>query len=181
MITRKLVQAMGGRLEVWSQVGKGSRFQVHLPLGRRIRQPDTHTLALDLPSRWDSGQLHGVLYIEDDEVNVLLMEQLFTTQPDWHLECVTTGREGIAAAVRMRPQLILLDMNLPDMPGTQVLKHLKADPRTRDVPCVAVSADALPGAVRSALSMGFDDYWTKPLNLSSTVSKVKKMLRPQRA
>jgi CheY-like chemotaxis protein len=181
VITRKLVQAMGGRLDVWSQLGKGSRFQVHLPLRRRTRARDCHTLPLDLPSRQDSEQHYSVLYIEDDEVNVVLMEQLFATQPAWHLECATTGAAGIAAAVRSRPQLILLDMNLPDMPGMQVLKHLKADPRTRDLSCVAVSADAMPGAVRAALSAGFDDYWTKPLELSSVVGKVKRLLQPERA
>jgi CheY-like chemotaxis protein/two-component sensor histidine kinase len=177
VITRKLVQAMGGKLDVWSQLGKGSRFQVHLPLGKRVRQRETHTMPLDMPSRWDSGREYGVLYIEDDEVNVVLMEQLFSTQPDWQLDVAQSGAEGLAAAVRKRPRIILLDMNLPDMSGAEVLKHLKADPRTRDIPCIAVSADAMPTNVRRALASGFDDYWTKPLELSSVVGKVKKLLR----
>ena len=177
VITRKLVQAMGGKLDVWSQLGKGSRFQVHLPLGKRVRQRETHTMPLDMPSRWDSGREYGVLYIEDDEVNVVLMEQLFSTQPDWQLDVAQSGAEGLAAAVRKRPRIILLDMNLPDMSGAQVLKRLKADPRTRDIPCIAVSADAMPTNVRRALASGFDDYWTKPLELSQVVGKVKKLLR----
>ena len=179
VITRKLVEAMGGRLDVWSHVGKGSRFKVHLPLGRRVRQRDTQTLPLDLPSRWNSGTRYGVLYIEDDEVNVVLMEQLFATQPDWDLECAGSGVAGLTAALRSNPQLILLDMNLPDMSGTEVLRKLRGHPRTRGIPCVAVSADAMPGAVRRALSLGFDDYWTKPLELSSVVAKIKKLLREE--
>jgi signal transduction histidine kinase/CheY-like chemotaxis protein len=177
VITRNLVSAMGGRLDVWSQVNKGSRFQVRLPLGRRVRMRDTHTMQLDMPSRWNHGDHYSVVYIEDDEVNAVLMEQLFSTQPDWHLEVVDTGEAGIAAAVRQRPRVILLDMNLPDMPGSEVFRRLKADPRTRDIPCVAVSADALPDSMRRALALGFDDYWTKPLELTPVIGKLKRLLR----
>ncbi|HJV60429.1 MAG TPA: ATP-binding protein [Albitalea sp.] len=177
VITRKLVRAMGGELDVWSQVGRGSRFQMRLPLGRRMRTRDTQTIPLDLPSRWDDGQSYCVLYIEDDEVNVVLMQQLFSTQPDWQLVIASTGAEGLVAAVRCAPRVILLDMNLPDMSGTEVLKRLKNDPRTEDTPCIAVSADALPASVRRSLGLGFDDYWTKPLELGTVIGKLKRLLR----
>jgi CheY-like chemotaxis protein len=68
-------------------------------------------------------------------------------------------------------------MNLPDMSGIDVFKKLKADPRTSDIPCVAVSADAVPVHINRVHAMGFEDYWTKPLDLLATVSKLKRMLR----
>jgi len=107
----------------------------------------------------------------------VLMEQLFATQPDWRLQCATTGVEGLTAAVRQRPSVILLDMNLPDMSGIDVFRRLRADPRTSEIPCVAVSADALPTHIHRVHNLGFEDYWTKPLDLPATVDKLKRLLR----
>ena len=176
VITKRLVEAMGGRLNVWSQLGRGSRFKVELPLARGARDQGGYTQPLDFPSQWDTGREYSVLYIEDDEVNVVLMEQLFATQPDWRLECATTGVQGLTAAVRHRPHVILLDMNLPDMSGIDVFRRLRGDPRTSDIPCVAVSADALPAHVQRVHNLGFEDYWTKPLDLPATVQKLKRLL-----
>lgn len=177
VITKQLVEAMDGKLDVWSQLGKGSRFKIELPLARGSRATESRNLALEFPSQWDTGRAYSVLYIEDDEVNVVLMEQLFSTQPDWQLRCATTGVEGITAAVRQRPDVILLDMNLPDISGIEVFKKLRADPRTSDIPCVAVSADAVPLHINRVHAMGFEDYWTKPLDLPATISKLKRILR----
>jgi signal transduction histidine kinase len=177
VITKQLIEAMGGRLEVWSQVGKGSRFKIELPLARGSRDPTSNTLPLEFPSQWDTGKEYSVLYIEDDEVNVVLMEQLFSTQPEWRLQCAATGVEGLTAAVRRRPHVILLDMKLPDMQGIDVFRRLKDDPRTCDIPCVAVSADALPAHINRVHALGFEDYWTKPLDLPATIGKLKRLLR----
>ncbi len=177
VITKQLVEAMGGKLDVWSQLGKGSRFKIELPLARGSRAMSSKNLALEFPSQWDTGREYSVLYIEDDEVNVVLMEQLFSTQPDWRLRCATTGIEGLTAAVRQRPDVILLDMNLPDISGIDVFKKLKADSRTSDIPCVAVSADAVPLHINRVHALGFEDYWTKPLDLPATISKLKRILR----
>lgn len=176
VITRELVQAMGGRLEVWSEQGRGSRFRVHLPLARVSPEPTRPSVDAGMPSRWDTGERACVLYIEDDEVNALLMEQVFDTQPDWELVIESTGERGIATAMQRLPALIMLDMNLPDKSGSDILEALKAHPGTRDIPCVAVSADALPDHVQRALELGADAYWTKPLDLRKTVGMLKKLL-----
>ena len=155
----------------------GSRFAVQLPLATGEPDDPTTTLPLDLPSQWATGRQYNVLYIEDDEVNTILMEQVFRTQPEWTLITATTGADGIAAAVRQRPEIILLDLNLPDVPGLEVFRRLRNDPRTRHIPCVAVSADALPTHVRRTLSAGFEDYWAKPLELTTVIAKLKLLLR----
>ena len=177
VITKQLVETMGGRLVVRSKPGEGSRFAVLLPQARRSRGAGGDTLQLEFPSQWDTGRECSVLYIEDDEVNQVLMEQVFSTQPDWRLNRASSGTEGITAAVRQRPDVILLDINLPDMPGVEVFRRLKADPRTSQIPCVAVSADALPSQVSRLHALGFADYWTKPLDLPATIGKLKRLLR----
>ncbi len=175
VISRQLVEAMGGSLQVWSEVGVGSRFRIELARARGTRAKEGATLPIDMPSQWAQGELFRVLYVEDDDVNVMLVEQLFATQPDWSLGVATSGSSGIAEAIRQRPDLILLDLNLPDMDGREVLKRLRLDRRTRDIPVVAVSADAMPAHFRRSRSQGFEDYWTKPLNLSETVTKLKNL------
>jgi CheY-like chemotaxis protein len=176
VITKQLIGAMGGNLNVLSEVGKGSRFRVELPLAPGLRDTGTTSFPLDFPSMWDTGREYSVLYIEDDDVNVVLMEQLFASQPDWRLTCVSTGVDGITAAVQQHPDLILLDMNLPDMEGAEVFKRLQSDPRTRGIRCVAVSADAMPANIRRVHELGFQDYWTKPLDLPAVIAKLKRLL-----
>ena len=173
VISRQLVEAMGGTMQVWSEVGAGSRFKVTLPRARSTRAKEAETLQFDMPSQWSNGTEFSVLYIEDDEVNLVLMDQIFAPQPDWSLKVATTGSTGLTEAVRQRPDLILLDMNLPDMNGHEVLRRLRLERRTRGIPVVAVSADAMPASVRQSRALGFLDYWTKPLDLVATVSKLK--------
>ncbi len=173
VITRQLVSAMGGELHVWSEIGVGSGFRVTLPRARNRRAKCAETLPLDIPSRWFTGEHFNVLYIEDDEVNLVLMDQLFASQPEWDLRIAMSGSTGLMEAFRQRPHLILLDMNLPDIDGQEVFRRLRHDKRTCDIPVVAVSADAMPRSARRLRSQGFEDYWTKPLNLSSVVSKLK--------
>lgn len=173
VISRKLVEEMHGTLQVWSEIGVGSRFRVTLPRARSVRTEDFETLPLDMPSQWSTGEQFRVLYIEDDEVNVVLMDQLFATQPDWVLIVAMTGSAGITEAVRQLPDFILLDLGLPDMTGWEVQKRLKQDRRTRDIPVIAVSADAMAANQRRGRVLGFSDYWTKPLDLSVTIDKLK--------
>lgn len=173
VICRKLVEAMHGALQVWSEVGVGSRFRVTLPRARSVPAEACETLPIDIPSQWATGDLFRVLYVEDDEVNVVLMDQVFATQPDWTLSIATTGAAGLMEAIRQSPDFILLDLGLPDMTGWEVRKRLKLDRRTRDIPVIAVSADAMPANRRRARVSGFEDYWTKPLDLPATIEKLK--------
>lgn len=181
-ISRQLVEAMGGTLQVWSEVGVGSRFKIALSRARCARSKDSETIPIDMPSQWSTVDGFRVLYIEDDDVNVVLMDQLFATQPEWSLTVAMTGEAGLMEAVRQQPDFILLDMTLPDMTGWEVRKRLKLDRRTRGIPVIAVSADAMPENQRRSRSSGFADYWTKPLDLPTTIRKLKSlcaMVRPQ--
>jgi CheY-like chemotaxis protein len=90
---------------------------------------------------------------------------VFRTQPHWSLHLAEDGTRGLQMARKLTPDLLLVDLNLPDMNGLQVVQRLKADPRTARLRCVAFSADAMREQVDAALAAGFDDYWTKPLDL----------------
>ena len=173
VISRKLVEEMRGSLQVWSEVGVGSRFRVTLPRARNVRSGDCETLPLDMPCQWSTGDQFRILYIEDDDVNVVLVDQLFATQPEWQLSVAMTGAAGLAEAIRIQPDFILLDLGLPDITGWEVHKRLKLDRRTSDIPVIALSADAMPANQRRGRASGFTDYWTKPLDLPTTIDKLK--------
>lgn len=174
VITKKLLHAMGGEVQVRSRAGVGTRFEVTLPLAPAQMQRSTAAApAATVPTMRHGDVTRLVLYIEDDEVNTLLMEQVFLTQPAWEFMAVATGAAGLEAALQRGPTLILLDMHLPDLSGSEVLERLRADPRTRDIRCIAVSADALPEQIEHALAIGFDGYWTKPIDLGEVIGELE--------
>ncbi|MCV2354097.1 response regulator [Paucibacter sp. B2R-40] len=108
-----------------------------------------------------------LLYIEDNPVNVLVVEELLATRPQFTLLCEVDGTSGLARALSMQPDLILLDMQLPDFDGYEVIARLRLDPRTANIPCIALSANAMPEDVRRAKLAGFLAYWTKPIDFKA--------------
>ena len=169
---------MGGKIDVLSRPGRGSRFVLSLPLAKtgRPKPPDVRS-PVAVPSTWDNGVEQVVLYVEDDEVNTILMEQIFRSQPNWRLLTAATGPEGLEIALENELSLVLLDLNLPGLSGFEVMERLKADEQTRHLRCIALSADALPHQIQHALSMGFDDYWTKPIDVATVIGKLKDEFR----
>jgi signal transduction histidine kinase len=173
-IARKLLRAMGGDIDVLSQAGRGSRFAVSLPLarvesGRSTDQPCDPAQAL----LWSEGVEAVVLYVEHDDVSTALMQEIFAGQPAWRLLIAASGADALKLAQQVDVSLVLTDLNLPGMPGIDLRSRLKADPRTRQLRCIAFSADALPQQIERALAQGFDDYWTKPLDVEVLVAKLK--------
>ena len=119
-----------------------------------------------------------LLYIEDNEVNMMIVRELVRQRPDLDFEGAVDGASGLAAARRLQPALILLDMQLPDTDGHAVLQQLRADPVTAGIRCIALSANAMPEDIRTARAEGFDDYWTKPLDLSAFLRALEKLFGP---
>ncbi|MCV2369241.1 response regulator [Roseateles oligotrophus] len=111
-----------------------------------------------------------LLYIEDNPVNVLVVEELVATRPYFSLICEIDGASGIARARSMLPELILLDMQLPDLDGYQVIEQLRANPVTAAIPCIALSANAMSEDINRAKAAGFLDYWTKPIDFKAFLS-----------
>lgn len=160
-VVRSLVDAMGGQVSASSEPGQGSEFCVRLPLVPALAAGGD---ASDAPQAGHPGTLRRVLYIEDNAVNVMIMAELLTRRGDLDFDSAPDATSGLAKARARVPDLLLLDMQLPDGHGLEVLSRLRADPLTQRVPCIAVSANAMPDDIQAALRQGFADYWTKPLD-----------------
>src|SRR5438445_7222354 len=107
-----------------------------------------------------------ILYVEDNLANLKLIERALNHRPEVVLLTAMRGNLGLDLARQHQPDLILLDLHLPDMPGQEVLRHLQADPRIRDIPVIVISADATPSQIRDLLAMGARAYLTKPIDVS---------------
>jgi PAS domain S-box-containing protein len=178
VISRDLMRAMGGTLQVSSQPGQGATFSIDLPLSGDSADAGCHDAPAP-PGHAPAGPPspeRTVLYVEDEPLNVILMQEIFRQRPGWTLRAVTDGAQGLQAARELRPDLVLIDMNLPDMSGLQLLKQLRGEPATRGLRCVALSADALPEQISDALAAGFSDYWTKPIDVTLMLNKLSHRL-----
>ena len=177
-IVRQLTERMGGRVELDSQVGVGSEFRVWLPADTEATRPiELDTLPPLLPEL-PAGRLR-LLYIEDNPVNQQLVSELLALRPGVELHCAATARAGIALALSLRPDVILLDMQLPDMHGSQVLAALSGRAVLLRCRFIALSANAMPTDVAAARAAGFDDYWTKPIQVARFLAGIDALLARQ--
>jgi len=119
---------------------------------------------------------YTILYIEDNPANLRLVLQLLTNIPEIHSLSATEPRSGINLALEYRPDLILLDINLPGMNGFEVLTKLQQNEKTSHIPVIAISANAMPKDIEYGMSAGFDDYITKPINLKRLIKSISNIL-----
>ncbi|MFL6627555.1 MAG: ATP-binding protein [Vitreoscilla sp.] len=184
-LTRQLVRLMQGRLDVDSEIGRGTRVRIslpaHAPAGTREGPPLAPTMVPAPGAAGDDAAAPSgvVLYIEDNPVNLLLVEHLLARWSAVHLVQAEDGRSGIELTRSLRPDLVLLDMQLPDMDGLAVLGCLRSDPATRDLAVVALSASAMPEALAQAREAGVIEYWTKPLDCDRFLADIHRLLRPR--
>jgi CheY-like chemotaxis protein/anti-sigma regulatory factor (Ser/Thr protein kinase) len=162
-LSKRLVEAMQGQIGLDSEVGVGSCFWVRL-------QADEAAA----PARGCDGT---VLYIEDNAVNVLLMEAMLAQQTRLRMLSAETPETGLQMACAQRPDLILLDIQLPGIDGYEVLRRLRADDATHDIPVIAISANALRADIERGRAAGFDDYLTKPIDQRALVETLKRVVQ----
>jgi CheY-like chemotaxis protein len=111
-------------------------------------------------------RVRTVLYVEDNPANMKLVEQIIARRPDLRLLPAVTGTVGIELAHANQPDVILMDINLPDISGIDALRLLRKDPATEHIPIVAISANAMPHDIEKGLQEGFFRYITKPIKVS---------------
>ena len=134
-----------------------------------LSDSDIETVALDT-----APTLH-VLCIEDNPVNLQLVRELIALRPQVRLSTAVDGLSGVDAALAEPPDLLLLDLQLPDIDGREVMRRLRAEPRMAGCRIVALSADAMPDHIADALAAGFDDYWTKPIQFDAFLGHLDTM------
>lgn len=121
-----------------------------------------------------------VLYVEDDRIHLILMEEVFRLLPGWELRCAETGAEALAALAECRPSLVLVDMNLTDMTGLDLMAKVRGDVGLTGAVSaarwVALSADDPVSVVRAAREAGFDDYWLKPIDVPQLQLALQQLL-----
>ena len=175
-LSRHLAERMGGVLDVSSLPGRGSNFWVDLPA--------TNPAMIDHPAA-DNAELLAlrgypspkrVLYVEDIVENVRLVEQILTHRPSITLIPAMLAGVALGLAREHRPDLILLDLHLPDMPGEELLDLLRAEPATRDIPVVVVSADATQHHIDKLHAAGVTGYLTKPIAVRDLLRTVDDLL-----
>ena len=176
VISQRLAELMGGSLRAHSVAGEGSAFILTLPCAL---DPDTVRSDLDALAPSPAGYHRRLVhYVEDNETNVEVMRGILAQRPQVEMQVSITGLDGLAAIRACRPDLILLDMHLPDISGMELLRHLKQDPATSDIPIVVVSADALAQQIAAAFEAGCTHYLTKPVSVSELLSVVDDLLEP---
>lgn len=174
-LVRQLVQLMDGEVGVESRLEEGSDFWFSLPMVHSYHPELTQSLMMQ-PSSLPLKKGKSILYIEDHQTNVQLVAEILTTVEGVMLDSATTAREGLQIAKQRKFDLILLDLHLPDANGFDVLDHLKADSETKKIPVIAVSANAMKEDINWALTKGFDEYVTKPIDVPSFLSVITKYL-----
>ena len=168
-ITRRIVELMGGSVNVKSEVGVGSTFWIELPLESLSDTTiDPQHIFEDTDPDFDNAGTieHTVIYIEDNPANMRLVARILGNRKQIKLVTAHTPELGIQLALKHKPELILLDINMPDMDGYQVLGTLKAEKELHAVPVVAITANAMPRDIKRGVEAGFTDYLTKPLDVT---------------
>jgi signal transduction histidine kinase len=177
-LSRRLIEAMGGSIAVETAEGAGSTFSVELQL---VAAPsDARAEAPPAAADEAARRPVKVLYIEDNLSNLRLVESVFSRRPEVTLLSAMQGRVGLTLARDHRPDLILLDLHLPDISGEEVFRLLQADASTREVPVVVLTADAIPTGMRRLLSAGVRAYLTKPLDVTQLLATLDDIGRAAR-
>ena len=176
-LSKGLMEAIGGSLGVESEPGVGSTFWIELPLATTSTNfIDVESEATTTPGS-NAPRSATVLYVEDNVGNVRLLERLMVHRPNVRLITSLQGSLGFELAQQHRPDLILLDVHMPDLSGYEVLERLRADPRTVSIPVVMLSADASHEQMQRFRDAGARDYLTKPLDLQNFLSQLDAYLR----
>jgi signal transduction histidine kinase/ActR/RegA family two-component response regulator len=168
-LARALAQAMAGQVTASSVHGEGSAFTVTLPRAAMPwgqRRLDVPRQAAPVPPVDLSAATMRILYIEDNPANIEVVVRFLKPVTNVVLRTAMTGEAGLEAAIHEPPDLILLDMHLPDIPGEEVLRRLQAEPATAAIPVAVLSAEAAPGIIRRMRASGVAAYLTKPLDLA---------------
>jgi len=178
VMARQLVELMGGTIGVDGSVGAGSVFWFEVMAAAEARpsvsggEPEAPA-PLEVPT---DAPMRVVLCVEDNPANLELVRRLIARRPDLRLLSASSGNLGVELARASQPDVILMDINLPDISGLEALRILLAEPTTAHIPVVAISANAMPRDIKRGLRAGFFRYLTKPIRVSEFTDTLNEAL-----
>ncbi|MDH5765555.1 MAG: ATP-binding protein, partial [Gammaproteobacteria bacterium] len=182
VITRHLVENMGGEIGVDSYPGKGSTFWVEINLSESNK---SDSIPIHVEVETEGSVVQGqqllsdktILYIEDTPANLKLVKLLIEEHTDYTMISAPEAGLGLVLAEEKQPDLILMDINLPGMSGFEAFSELQKNENTRDIPVVAISANAMQSDIEKGMSAGFEDYITKPVNVTALLTAINKFIK----
>jgi len=170
-ISKRLTELMGGTIGVESKTGHGSTFRIELPTTFTVTKETAASEHISTPAAQECSAF--VLYIENTASNIKLVEAIIEkSMPGITLMTAKDGGDGLSKAQQYRPDIIFLDIKLPDMDGCSVLKQLKRNPATLEIPVLALSANAMQYDIERGLAAGFKKYLTKPVQAEALVRAI---------
>ncbi|MCP4981768.1 MAG: PAS domain-containing protein [Gammaproteobacteria bacterium] len=184
-IAKQLMELVGGGIDFESKSGKGSIFWIEFALAEETgeKQPDSKLpkvgVRLEKPLG-EEGRPHRVLYVEDNPMNAQLMQAIFEGIPNAELTIARDAETGIEMAISHHPDIILMDISLPEMDGVEARSVLKKTRETKDIPVIAISAAAMDEDIKRAEEVGFFAYLAKPINIAETLEAVQNALSDNR-
>ena len=184
VICKNMIEQMNGRIGVQSSPGAGSTFWIDIPRDPQIVEQTEKPVVKKKVSGSNSTSApvkkrrkdSTVLYIEDNPANLRLVSELLGRLPHINMLSAHEPRLGIDLVVEHHPDLVLLDINLPGMDGYEVLRLLRENENTHDIPVIAVSANAMSGDISKGMEAGFNDYITKPIDVTRMLLAVDDVL-----
>lgn len=179
-ISKKLMEVMNGSIGVESIVGEGSTFYIQLPACHNrpgMEEPINIPKAGNKTLTSEGFSPFTLLYIEDNAANLKLIEDILTDYPEVTLITATHAETGLNMARASKPDLILMDINLPDIDGIEALKRLRNFEETHAIPVVAISANAMEKDIQRAMAQGFKTYITKPIDIRKFRSIIEDELK----
>lgn len=180
VITKQLIEIMQGKLDFSSREGEGTDFWIDLPLSNEwnqdLLQSGSAVNSKGKPVEMQVDRKCKLLYVEDNPSNVRLLQQIFSRYPQFELDIAEEAFLGIYKARSGKPDVIILDINLPGMDGYETLSVLKRDSVTAHIPVVGLSANAMPYDIERGRQAGFYHYLTKPVDINLLIRVLNELL-----
>jgi PAS domain S-box-containing protein len=176
-VAKQLMELMSGNIHVESKIGVGSHFWIELPYTETsYSQEVLQAISTDRNEYSENNEMNKILYVEDNPANLKLIERIITKLPNTKMFSAPSGELSIDLARAHKPDIILLDINLPGIDGYEVFRRLQRYVETRDIPVIAVSANAMEKDIEKGMAFGFKDYITKPINVAKVLEKISNVL-----